>query len=339
MPLDLNTIWFVVLGTLLAGYAVLDGFDLGVGAVHLFARTDEQRRIALNAIGPVWDGNEVWLVTGGGALFAAFPGAYASVFSGFYLVMILLLFALIFRAVAIEFRSKERFPLWRQSWDVAFCGASVLAAFLLGVALGNVIRGIPLDAAGDYHGSFVALLNPYALLTGATTVALFALHGTIYLLLKTDGEMFANVRRWLRPAMIAFLVCYGLLTMTTLIFVTPMTESFRSRPWLFVFPLVTMLAVANLPREIHRGRTGWAFASSCCVVFGLFSLVGLGMYPTLVRGIPEAHSLTIYNSASSARTLRIMLIIAGIGAPLVAAYTVSIYWIFRGRVKLDEMSY
>ena len=187
MNFDLNTAWFLLVGVLLAGYAVLDGFDLGVGALHLFARTDVQRRIFLNAIGPVWDGNEVWLVTGGGALFAAFPIVYATVFSGFYVAMILLLFGLIFRAVAIEFRSKQPGARWRRAWDRSFAIASVVSSLLMGVAFGNVIWGIPLDAAGEFAGSFVSLLHPYALLTGVTTVAVFTMHGAMYLLLKTEG--------------------------------------------------------------------------------------------------------------------------------------------------------
>lgn len=339
MGLDLNTTWFLLLGALLAGYAVLDGFDLGVGALHLFARRDEHRRVLLNSIGPVWDGNEVWLVTGGGALFAAFPVVYAAVFSGFYLAMILLLFALIFRAVAIEFRSKQPGPRWRAAWDASFSIASIAASLLLGVAFGNVIWGVPLDAAGNLGGGLLALLHPYALLTGVTTLALFMMHGAIYLVLKTDGEVQELVKRWVNPAIVRFVVLYAATTMATLVYRPEMAAAIKAHPVFFAVPLLTMLAIANVPRSIHLGRYGWAFISSSAAVLGLFALVGLGMYPTLVRATDPAHSLTIYNAASSPKTLTIMLIIALIGIPLVLSYTVSIYWVFRGKVRLDSMSY
>jgi cytochrome d ubiquinol oxidase subunit II len=339
LPLDLHTTWFLLVGALLAGYAVLDGFDLGVGALHLFTRKDEHRRILLNSIGPVWDGNEVWLVTGGGALFAAFPVVYASVFSGFYLAMILLLFALIFRAVAIEFRSKQPGARWRSAWDLSFSVASIAASVLMGIALGNVIWGIPLDAAGNFTGSFLSLLHPFALLTGATTLALFMMHGAIYLVLKTEGEVQQLVKGWVNPAIIRFVILYAATTMATLVYRPEMAATIKAHPVLFVVPLLTMLAVANVPRSIHHGRAGWAFISSSAAVFGLFGLVGLGMYPVLVRATDPALSLTIYNAASSQKTLGIMLTIALIGIPLVLSYTVSIYWIFRGKVKLDSKSY
>jgi cytochrome d ubiquinol oxidase subunit II len=337
--MELTTVWFLLVGTLLAGYAVLHGFDLGVGILHLLVDRDEDRRVFLNAIGPVWDGNEVWLVTGGGALFAAFPAVYAGVFSGFYPAMILLLFALIFRAVAIEFRSKQPMLWWRRAWDVSFSAASFLGSFLMGVAFGNVIRGIRLDASGEYTGGFIALLNPYALLTGLTTVALFAMHGAIYLVLKTEGEIQEKVRGWVNNAIIVFVICYATTTMATLLYLPHMGQAFKASPWLIALPIATMLAIANVPREIFRGREWRAFLSSSATVFGLMALVGSGMFPNLVRGTDPSTSLSVYNAASSPGTLKTMLIIAGIGIPLVLAYTVSIYWIFRGKVKLDAMSY
>jgi cytochrome d ubiquinol oxidase subunit II len=339
MSFDLNTAWFLLVGILLAGYAVLDGFDLGVGALHLFARTDVQRRTFLNAIGPVWDGNEVWLVTGGGALFAAFPIVYATVFSGFYVAMMLLLVGLIFRAVAIEFRSKQPGARWRQAWDRSFAVASVAASLLMGVAFGNVIWGIPIDAAGEFAGSFLSLLHPYALLTGITTVALFMMHGAIYLLLKTEGETQQMVEGWVPNTIIFFLVCYATTTMATIIFRPEMTAAIKVSPVLFALPVLTMLAIANVPRAIHHLRYGEAFVSSSCAVLGLFGLVGVGMYPTLVNAWEPVRRLTIYNASSSPKTLGIMLVMACIGVPLVLTYTISIYWIFRGKVKLDSTSY
>jgi cytochrome d ubiquinol oxidase subunit II len=190
--LDLHFIWFILVGVLFTGYILLDGFDLGVGALHLLTRKDEHRRLMLNAIGPVWDGNEVWLVTGGGALFAAFPEVYATVFSAFYIPFMLLLAALIFRGVAIEFRSKRPEAWWRRLWDISFAGGSVLSSFLLGVTLGNFAWGIPLDARHEFAGTLASLLNPYALLMGVTTVALFMMHGAIYVVMKTEGELQAQ---------------------------------------------------------------------------------------------------------------------------------------------------
>lgn len=338
--LDLPTVWFVLVGVLFSGYALLDGFDLGVGALHLFTKKDEHRRILLNAIGPVWDGNEVWLVTGGGALFAAFPNVYATVFSGFYLAFILLLVALIFRAVAIEFRSKQPMRWWRQMWDVGFALGSVLSSFLIGVAMGNIAWGVPMDARGEFAGTFRGLLHPYALWLGVTTVALFAMHGALYVVMKTEGELHDLVRGWVNHTIIAFIICYAVTTMATLIYVPHMAARVREHPWLFSVAVLNMLAIANIPREISKGRDFRAFLSSCAAMIALMTLFGLEMYPNLVRSNPNPeHSLTIYNAASSPKTLGIMLTIAWIGIPVVLAYTVSIYWIFRGKVRLDRMSY
>jgi cytochrome d ubiquinol oxidase subunit II len=338
--LDLPTVWFVLVGVLFTGYAMLDGFDLGIGALHLFIKTDEERRLMLNSIGPVWDGNEVWLVTGGGALFAAFPEVYATVFSGFYLAFVLLLVALIFRAVAIEFRSKQPMRWWRQMWDVSFAAGSVLSSFLIGVAMGNIAWGVPLDERHEFAGSFLGLLHPYALLLGVTTVALFMMHGAIYALMKTEGPLHDKLRGWINHTIIFFIICYAVTTMATLLYVPHMAARVRAHPWLFSVALLNMLAIANIPREIHHGRPGRAFVSSCVAMAALMGLFGLEMYPHLVLSNPEpAHSLTIYNAASSPRTLAIMLTIALIGLPVVLAYTISIYWIFRGKVKLTPMSY
>lgn len=338
--LDLNAIWFVLIGVLFTGYAMLDGFDLGVGALHLFTDTDEERRIMLNSIGPVWDGNEVWLVTGGGALFAAFPNVYATVFSGFYMAFVLLLVSLIFRAVAIEFRSKQPMRWWRRAWDIAFCVSSVFSSLLLGTAFGNIAFGVPLDERGEYAGTFWTLLRPYPLLLGVTSLSLFMMHGAIYALMKTEGALHDKLRSWIKNCMIFFIICYAVTTMATLIYVPHMAERVRANPWLFLVALVNMLAIANIPREIHLARDFRAFVSSCVAMIALMTLFALEIFPNLVLSnpVPE-HSLTIYNASSSQKTLGIMLTIAIIGVPVVLAYTASIYWIFRGKVKLDRASY
>lgn len=338
--LDLRVIWYGLVGVLLTGYAILDGFDLGVGALHLFAKKDEHRRLMLNSIGPVWDGNEVWLVTGGGALFAAFPEVYATVFSGFYSAFILLLFGLIFRAVAIEFRSKLPMRWWRQMWDGSFAVASVVSSLLMGIAFGNVVWGIPLDEQREFVGTFLGLLNPFALLVGVTTVALFTMHGAIYVVLKTEGELQDMVRGWVNNTIIFFVICYGITTMATLVYLPHMSRHIMDYPAFFLVGLLTMLAIANIPRAIHHGRNFQAFLSSGAAMAGLMLLAAIGMFPFLVMARPNPWlGLTLYNAASSLKTLLVMLIIAAIGVPLVLAYTFSIYYIFRGKVKLDTMSY
>jgi cytochrome d ubiquinol oxidase subunit II len=294
----------------------------------------------LNAIGPVWDGNEVWLVTGGGALFAAFPNVYATVFSGFYLALFLLLAALIFRAVAIEFRSKRPERWWRQAWDIGFAAGSVLSSLLIGVALGNIAWGIPIDEHGEFAGTFFSLLTPYPLLVGVTTVALFMMHGAIYGVMKTEGALHDKLRVWAMRCIIFFVICAATTTMATLLYVPHMADRVRANPWLFSIVLVNMLAIANIPREFHHNRDWLAFLSSCMAMITLMLLFGLNLFPNLVYSLPNPeNSLNIYNAASSHKTLGIMLIIACIGVPIVIAYTVCIYWIFRGKVKLDRMSY
>ena len=337
---DLNTIWFLLIGALLSGYAILDGFDLGVGMLHLFVKDDKERRIMINSIGPVWDGNEVWLVTGGGALFAAFPDVYATVFSGFYNAIILLLFMLIFRAVAIEFRSKRQMKWWRQMWDVAFNVASFLIAFLMGIALANIITGIPIGPDKEFAGKFLSLINPYTVMVGITTVALFMMHGAIYGVMKTEGELQTRLRGWVNNSIIFFVICYVTATMATLIYYPHMVENFRAAPVLFLVALLNMLAIANIPREISRGKELKAFFSSAASIAALLLIFAIGIFPNIVYSNPNSeYSLTIYNAASSDKTLNIMLIIALIGIPFVFAYTITIYWIFRGKVKIDEMSY
>jgi len=242
--------------------------------------------------------------------------------------------------VAIEFRSKQPMRWWRKLWDGGFSLGSILSSFLIGVAMGNIAWGIPLDARGEFAGNFWSLLHPYALLLGVTTVALFMMHGAIYALMKTDGPLHEKLRGWINHCIIFFIICYAVTTMATLLYVPHMAARVRANPWLFSIALANMLAIANIPREIHLGRDWRAFLSSCAAMIALMALFGLEMYPNLVLSNPDlANSLTIHSSASSPKTLGIMLTIALIGVPLVLAYTVSIYWIFRGKVQLDKMSY
>jgi cytochrome d ubiquinol oxidase subunit II len=346
--MDLNLLWFILLGVLLTGYAILDGFDLGVGILHLGARSDNDRRIFLNSIGPLWDGNEVWLVTFGGALFAAFPHAYATAFSAFYLPFMLLLFALIGRAVSLEFRGKRDTHAWRGFFDFAFCAASTLASLLFGVAVGAAMRGLPIGADMEFSGQVFDLIGPYPIIVGLLVVSLFAMHGSIYLYLKTDGELQRRVHGWMWSTFGVFMVMYLLTTIYTLVDMPHAIRNFREHPWTWIVVVLNVLAVANIPRAIHLGRPAYAFVSSCGCIAALVFLFGAALFPYLLissQAIPPgasfnaAHSLSIYNAASSQKTLWIMAIIAFVGMPFVLSYTVAIYWTFRGKVELGKFSY
>jgi len=339
--MDLQTLWYLIIAAALLMYVLLDGFDLGVGAFHLFAKTDEQRRILLNSIGPVWDGNEVWIVIVVGGLFAGFPAVYATVFSGLYTLMMLLLLGLIFRAVAIEFRSKHESKVWRSLWDCTFSFSSILVAFLLGVILGNLIEGIPLDAEQNFIGTFSDFFHPYSVLLGITATSLFAMHGTIYLAMKTDGPMHEIIRKWILPAISVFIFFYLVMTVATIYTKPEMLNFLQYNRLLVLFPIFAFLAIFSVPYQVRRGRDGWAFVSSCISITFLLSLFALGTFPVIVASTiePELRNLTIYNTASTPNTLVTLLIIVAIGLPLVFAYSYWVYRTFRGKVRLDKHSY
>ena len=338
--MDVHLFWFIVLGILLTGYAILDGFDLGVGILHLFVHEDEERRVLMNSIGPLWDGNEVWLVTFGGALFAAFPPVYAAAFSGLYLPFMVLLFALIFRAVSMEFRSKQEMRWWRRSWDASFTAASALATFLFGVAVGNVMRGLPLGAGMEFEGTLADLVTPFPLLVGVFAVATFAMHGSIYLYLKTEGDLQRRIHGWMWRTFGMFLVLYLMTTIFTIVTMPNAVRNFASIPWAWIVVLLNILAIANIPRAIWLGKPFYAFISSSCTIAALTFLFGFALFPNLIVSTKDpSYNLTIYNAASSLKTLKIMQIIAFVGFPFVLAYTVVIYWIFRGKVQMGKFSY
>jgi cytochrome d ubiquinol oxidase subunit II len=338
--LDYPTWWFLVVGGLFSGYAILDGFDLGAGAWHLFFKKEKSRRIALNAVGPVWDGNEVWLVIGGGALFAGFPVLYATMFSAMYIPFMLFLFFLILRAVSIEFRSKEEMKWWRQMWDVTYSVASAMLAFLLGVVLGNVLQGAAIGPDLEFQSTWLDFINPYAIMVGITTLALFMMHGAIYLLLKTEGRLFAKLTILLKRSMIFFILAFVLTSFYTLIYIPHLSDDFKAHPELFIFPILAFLSIANLPRLASKRRYRLAFVFSSLTVSLLLILVAIELYPVLfLSTIDPANNITIYNAASSDKSLGIMLIFAAIGGPLVAGYTFFVYKTFAGKVELDETSY
>lgn len=340
MTLPLNDIWFVLLGILLAGYGMLDGFDFGVGILHLFARSDQERRVFLNSIGPLWDGNEVWLVTFGGALFAAFPEAYATLLSGFYPLFIALLFALIFRAVSIEFRSKMNADFWRKLWDYFFFLSSTLAPFLFGVMAGNSFLGLPIGEDRELRAGISDMFSPYPVLIGFFAVSICAMHGAIFLNLKTEGETQKRVRELMWHTFGLFIVLYMLATISTLVLIPEARRHFETMPWTWAVMVLNVLAIGNIPRAIYTGRPLYAFASSAFCILMLTCLFGVAIYPNLLTSsIDHTYSLNIFNAASSKETLGIMLVCAAIGMPFVLGYTIIVNWVFRGKVKLSKFSY
>ncbi len=340
MGIDYPTLWFLVVGALFSGYAILDGFDLGAGAWHLFFRKEESRRIALNAIGPVWDGNEVWLVIGGGALFAGFPVFYASLFSAMYIPFMLFLAFLIFRAVSIEFRSKEPMLWWRKMWDVCYSTSSAMLAFLLGIVLGNILQGIAIDKDFEFVGNWLEFLNPYAIMVGLTSLSLFMVHGAIYLAMKTEGRLFVRITVLLRRAILVFVGIFLLTTVYTLLYIPHLSDHLLNNPVLFLVPFLAFLSIANIPRLVSKSKYRQAFMFSALTMSLMLILVAIELYPVLlISTINPAYNLTIYNSVSSVKALQTMLIIVLIGAPLVGFYTLFVYRTFRGKVKLDDTSY
>jgi cytochrome d ubiquinol oxidase subunit II len=335
--MDLNTLWFILIAVLYIGFFVLEGFDFGVGILLPFLSRDKnpqavdaKRRLMINTIGPHWDGNEVWLLTAGGATFAAFPQWYATMFSGFYLALFLLLIALIGRGVAFEYRSKDANPCWRNLWDWLIFLGSAIPALLLGVAFGNLVRGVPIDAQMNYVGGFFNLLNPYALLAGVATLLLFTLHGGIFLTLKTEGEVkekaqAAASRLWL----VVVLALLALLVATY--FATDIYQRLGVNPG--IVPITGMVSILLAGFFLRRGRHGLAFVTTAVAI--AFSLVTafLILYPrVMISSINPEYSLTIYNASSSPYTLQVMTVVALTFVPIVLAYQAWSYWVFRKRL-------
>lgn len=336
--MDLNIVWFVLWGVLWGVYFMLDGFVLGAGMLHrALGKTDEERRVIINTFGPVWDGNEVWLVTAGGATFAAFPTTYALMFSYLYTPLLLLLFGLIVRGVSFEFRSKEEGALWRGTWDWAIVVSSFVPALLFGVAFGNIFAGLPMDQEG-YHGSLVYLLNPYGVLSGLLFVLLFLQHGALYLAVKTEGSLSHSARRAARGIWIPLLlVAVGFLGFTN--FATKLYDNYLAAPVLFVVPLAAVAALLAQRIFLARERVGAAFAASCVTILGVVSTGVAGLFPNLIpSNLDPLYSLSIYNSSSSAYTLRIMTVVAFTFVPIVIGYKIWAYRIFREPVTAEAVA-
>lgn len=335
--MTLANIWFVLVALLLTIYVILDGFDLGAGVLYPFIpRGEDEKRIVRASIGPVWDGNEVWLLTGAGAIFAAFPMVYAMTFSGFYLAIMLVLFGLILRAVSLEFRHRD--SAWAPVWDAAFFLGSLVPALLVGVALGNVIRGVPMDAQGNYIGTFWDLLNPYSLLVGVTGLALVVQHGAAWLAVKTEGGLHERTLTWRRAS---FWVCAVLAVATslaTVFTVSRASDLVFARPAGWLFLAVAALGIVYAVWHMYKqGGELKSFIGSAIVIIGLAGVAAVGNFPDMVpaRGTPAATSLTVERAASGDLTLLVMLILALVFVPIVLLYTALVYRIFWGKTKPD----
>lgn len=333
--MDLNTVWFILIAVLYLGFFVLEGFDFGVGILLPFlGKTDQERRVIINTIGPHWDGNEVWLITAGGATFAAFPHWYATLFSGFYLPLFLILLALILRGVAFEFRSKDENPKWRTFWDWAIFGGSLVPALLFGVAFTNIMAGVPIDANMTYVGGFWNLLNPYALIGGLTSLLGFILHGAVFLSLKTDGEMMTRAQDAARKVWLPATLVLVVFIITTYFFTDVLQQLGINPGPIPIGAFFTMLAAGYF---VYTRRSGWAFFMTALTILFATITIFMILYPrVMVSSLDPAYSLTIYNAASSPYTLRVMSIIALIFVPIVLAYQAWSYWVFRKRITAKQ---
>lgn len=334
--MDLNILWFILITVLFVGFFFLEGFDFGVGILLPFlGKNDTERRVIINTIGPHWDGNEVWLITAGGAMFAAFPNWYATLFSGFFLALFLVLVAVIIRGVAFEFRSSDSSPRWRTTFDWMIFTGSFLSALLWGVAMTNLVKGVPIDAKMQYVGTFFTLLNPYAIIGGLTTLLVFILHGALFLNLKTTGEMAK------RASKIAEKV--GLVAIPVVLLFAGLTY-FQTDLFANLGAGVTLLAsgvvlvVTN--GLIRSSKGGWAFIANGVTILLFTVALFWGLFPrVMVSSLNPQWSLTIYNASSSPYTLKIMTIIALTMVPIVLLYQGWTYWVFRRRVTEKDLHY
>lgn len=341
LGIDYPTLWYLVVGLLFSGYAVLEGFDYGAGAWHLFFKKDLSRRIAINAIGPLWDANQVWLIIGGGALFAGFPVMYATMLSAMYIPFMLFLLLLVLRSTAIKFRSSEEMLWWRKTWDIIYFMSNALIAFLLGVVLGNILVGFELGENYSYKGGiFLSFLSPYAIMMGFTTLSIFMTQGAIFLLLKTEGRLHARLTFLLKKGMIFFIISFAITSLYTFLYLPGVIDNFKEQPIFFIIPVLAFLAVANVPRLVSKKRYFTALIFSSLTMAFLLMLVAFQLYPVLLPStIDPSYSVTIYNASSSQKSLGIMLTMVVVGAPLLMGYLAFLYKTFNGKVKLDDTSY
>ncbi|MDN4482475.1 cytochrome d ubiquinol oxidase subunit II [Demequina lignilytica] len=328
--MDLALVWFILIAVLWTGYLVLEGFDFGVGMLMpIIGKSNKGRRVVLNTIGPVWDGNEVWLLTAGGATFAAFPEWYATMFSGFYLPLFLILLALIVRAVAIEYRGKINDETWRTRWDWAIIITAWIPAVLWGVAFSNIVRGVPLDENHQFVGNFFTFLNPFALLGGVVTLLLFLSHGAIFLSLKTDGEIRARAEAFAKKISLASLAAAAVWAIWL--------QLAFSVAWTWAAVAVAALGLAGAWYSSLQGRFGWAFIANAVAIVGAVALIFGSLYPDVLPDIDGVNSLTVDNASSTDYTLTVMTWVAAIMTPIVLAYQAWTYWVFRRRLSMEHI--
>ncbi|MFC7306001.1 cytochrome d ubiquinol oxidase subunit II [Streptomyces monticola] len=330
--MELHDVWFVLIAVLWIGYFFLEGFDFGVGILtKLLARDRKERRVLINTIGPVWDGNEVWLLTAGGATFAAFPEWYATLFSGFYLPLLLILICLIIRGVAFEYRHKRDEERWQTNWEHAIFWTSLVPALLWGVAFGNIVRGVKIDRDMEYVGNFWDLLNPYAILGGLVTLSLFTFHGSVFVALKTVGDIRMRARK--------LALGLGLLTAVLALGFLIWTQADKGDGKSLVAMIVAVLALVGAIGAIKVGREGWSFALSGVTIAAAVAMLFLTLFPNVMpSSLDPAWSLTVTNASSSAYTLKIMTWCAGIATPVVLLYQGWTYWVFRKRIGTQHIA-
>jgi cytochrome d ubiquinol oxidase subunit II len=345
----MGTVWFCLVAIMVALYVLLDGFDIGAGAIHLFvAKTDEERRQVLASIGPVWDGNEVWLLAAGGTLYFAFPALYAGAFSGFYLPLMMVLWLLILRGTSIEFRNHIKSAVWDPLWDFLFCGSSLLLAIFFGAALGNVVRGVPLDGSGYFFeplwtnfrlGEKTGILDWYTILVGVLALAALVMHGGLWVQLKTSGAVSDRSGRAAGRAWWAILVLTALISAVTFKVQLQIMANFRSWPWGAIFPLLAVAGLAGVKYELATGKQKNAFYASCAYLTGMLTSVVFGLYPMVLPARNPAYSLTVSNAKAGQYGLQIGLIWWVIGMVLAAGYFTYLYRSFAGKVSLDDSSH
>ncbi|MFE0651600.1 cytochrome d ubiquinol oxidase subunit II [Streptomyces sp. NPDC059534] len=330
--MELHDVWFVLIAVLWIGYFFLEGFDFGVGILtKLLARDRPEKRVLINTIGPVWDGNEVWLLTAGGATFAAFPEWYATLFSGFYLPLLIILVCLIIRGVAFEYRAKRPEENWQRNWEQAIFWTSLIPAILWGVAFGNIVRGVKIDAEMEYVGSFWDLLNPYALLGGLVTLTLFTFHGAVFVALKTVGDIRGRAR--------ALALKVGLVTAVAALGFLIWTQVDTGDGWSLAAMLVAVVALVGAIGAIKVGREGWSFALSGVTIAAAVAMLFLALFPNVMpSSLNPEWSLTVTNASSSPYTLKIMTWCAAIATPLVLLYQSWTYWVFRKRIGTHHIA-
>jgi cytochrome d ubiquinol oxidase subunit II len=366
----LRVIWWVLVGVLLIGFAVTDGFDLGVGALlTLVGKTDKDRRVMINTIGPHWDGNQVWFITAGGAIFAAWPLIYATAFSGFYLALALTLIALWMRPLGFDYRSKLPNKTWRQVWDWALFAGGIIPALIFGVAFGNLLLGVPFELddtlKATYTGSFFGLLSPFALISGLLSVAMLLNHGATWLQLKTDGELYQRAQGVSVLLSVLTLVLFALAgvylalgvegyvitsEVDTMATSNPLNKTveisggawlanYGTYPWMVIAPVLGIIASIACALASYQGRSGWAFVFSALTITGIILTAGFSMFPFLLPSstMPNA-SLTVWDATSSLLTLKVMFVVACVFVPIVLSYTVYGFWVMRGRIKQTDLN-